>query len=78
MPRWADDEHPVSSRPTTADIADVRQLDPSPASIRTKFGGLFLLLPVLATIPLDRILWDAGFPASQMIPAGSPRGAGLS
>ena len=71
LPRRADDERPVGSRPTIADIADVRQLDLSPASFRTKFGGLFLFVPMLATIPLDRILRDAGFPGSQMIPAGS-------
>jgi hypothetical protein len=71
LPRRADDERPVGSRPTTADVADVRQLDLSPASFRTKFGGLFLFLPMLATMPLDRILRDAGFPGSQMIPAGS-------
>jgi len=70
LPRRADDERPLGSRPTTADVADVRQLDLSPASFRTKFGGLFLFLPVLASIPLDRILQDAGFPGSQMIPAG--------
>jgi hypothetical protein len=70
LPRRADDERPVGSRPTIADVADVRQLDLSPASFRTKFGGLFLFLPMLATIPLDRILQDAGFPGSQMIPAG--------
>ena len=70
LPRRADDERPVGSRPTTADVADVRQLDLSPASFRTKFGGLFLFLPMLATMPLDRILRDAGFPGSQMIPAG--------
>jgi hypothetical protein len=71
LPRRADDERPVGSRPTIADVADVRQLDLSPASFRTKFGGLFLFVPMLATIPLDRILQDAGFPGSQMIPAGS-------
>ena len=70
LPRRADDERPIASRPTIADVADVRRLDLSPASFRTKFGGLFLFLPVLATIPLDRILQDAGFPGSQMIPAG--------
>ena len=69
LPRRADDERPVGSRPTTADVADVRQLDLSPASFRTKFGGLFLFLPMLATMPLDRILRDAD-PGSQMIPAG--------
>jgi len=70
LPRRADDERPAGLRPTTADVTDVRQLDLSPASFRTKFGGLFLFLPMLASIPLDRILQDAGFPGSQMIPPG--------
>ncbi|MGA7501201.1 MAG: hypothetical protein WBX00_31090 [Isosphaeraceae bacterium] len=71
MPRRADDERPLGSRPTTADVADVRQLDLSPRSFRTKFGGLFLFLPMLASIPLDRILKNSGFPGSEMIPPGS-------
>jgi len=70
LPRRADNERPVGSRPTIADVADVRQLDLNPTSFRTKFGGLFLFSPMLAVIPLDRILQDAGFPGSQMIPAG--------
>src|SRR3954453_19532644 len=70
LPRRADDERPPGPRPTTADVADVRQLDLSPASFRTKFGGLFLFMPLLASIPLDRILRDAAFPGSEMIPPG--------
>jgi hypothetical protein len=70
LPRRADDERPPGSQPTTADVADVRQLDLSPQSCRTKFGGLFLFLPMLASIPLDRILQQSGFPGSEMIPAG--------
>ena len=70
LPRRADDERPAGSRPTNADVADVRQLDLSPASFRTKFGGLFLFLPMLASIPWDRILHEAGFPGSPMIPPG--------
>lgn len=70
LPRRADDERPPGPRPTTADVADVRQLDLSPASFRTKFGGLFLFVPLLAAIPLDRILRDAAFPGSKMIPPG--------
>jgi hypothetical protein len=70
LPRRADDERPVGSRPTIADVADVRQLNLTSTSFRTKFGGLFLFLPMLAAIPLDRILRNAGFPGSQMIPAG--------
>jgi hypothetical protein len=71
LPRRADDERPPGSRPTTADVADVRQLDLSPQSFRTKFGGLFLFLPMLASIPLDRILRESGFPGSELIPPGA-------
>ena len=71
LPRRADDERPLGSRPITADTADVRQLDLSPQSFRTKFGGLFLFLPMLASIPLDRMLRASGFPGSEMIPAGA-------
>ncbi len=70
LPRRLDEERPPGSRPTTADVADVRQLDLSPRSFRTQFGGLFLFLPPLAAIPLDRLLRRAGFPGSEMIPAG--------
>src|SRR5271170_43841 len=71
LPRRADDERQPGSRPTTADVADIRQLDLSPRSFRTKFGGLFLFLPTLASIPLDRILKESGFPGSEMIPAAA-------
>jgi hypothetical protein len=71
LPRRADDERPPGSRPTTADVADARQLDLSPQSFRTKFGGLFLFLPMLASIPLDCIVRESGFPGSEMIPPGA-------
>jgi hypothetical protein len=70
LPRRADDERPPGTRPTTAEVADVRQLDLSPRAFSTQFGGLFLFLPILAVIPLDRILREAGLPGSEMIPAG--------
>jgi Transposase DDE domain len=70
LPRRADDERPPDTRPTTAEVADVRQLDLNPRAFSTQFGGLFLFLPILAAIPLDRILRAAGFPGSEMIPAG--------
>jgi hypothetical protein len=69
LPRRADDERPLGSRPTTADVADVRQLDLAPRQLRTRFGGLFLCLPTLAAIPLDRIARQAELPGSRMIPA---------
>jgi transposase len=69
LPRRRDDERPVSTRPNKADTADVGCLDLSPRSFRTKFAGLFLFMPYLAAIPLDRILSDAGLPGSKMVPA---------
>jgi hypothetical protein len=70
LPRRRDDERPPVTGPTKADVADVRQLDLSPQSFRTKFGGLFLFLPFIASIPFDDIVQQAGFPGSKMIPAG--------
>lgn len=50
LPRRADDERPLGSWPTTADVADIRQLDLAPRQLRTRLGGLFLFLPTLAAI----------------------------
>jgi hypothetical protein len=69
LPRRGDDERPPGSRPTTADVADVRRLDLAPRQLRTRFGGLFLFLPTLAAIPLGRIARQVGLPGSRMIPA---------
>jgi len=70
LPRRKGDELIEHARPTRADVADVRQLDLGPRRFRTKFGGLFLFLPYLANIPIDKILDQAGFPGTKMIPAG--------
>jgi len=69
LPRRRDDERPSSPRPLKADVADVRQLDLSPRNIRTKFGGLFLFMPFLASIPFARIVEEANLPGSKMIPS---------
>lgn len=70
LPRRLDDERPPNTRPTAAAVADVHELDLTPRRFRTRFGGLFLFLPLLAEIPFDRILKKAGLPGSTMIPAG--------
>jgi transposase len=70
LPRRGDDERPPNTRPTVADVADVRALDLQPRQLRTQFGGLFLFAPLLAQIPFDRILRQAGLPGSKMVPAG--------
>src|SRR3954464_14291603 len=70
LPQRADDERPPGTRPTTADVADVRQLDLTPRQLRTRFGGLFLFLPTLASIPFDRMAPQVVPSGSGMIPAG--------
>lgn len=70
LPRRADEERPQTIRAIRAEVADVRQQDLSPRHVRTKFGGLFLFLPFLAAIPFDRIVREAGFPGSRMVPPG--------
>ena len=56
-------------RPASAPVADVRQLDLSPRRLHTAFGGLFLFLPWLQAIGLDRLLAEHSMPGSQMLPA---------
>jgi hypothetical protein len=70
LPRRLDEERPQDVRPTTADVADVRQLDRAPRQFRTKFGGLFLFVPSLIAADLDAALRHARLPGSKMIPAG--------
>lgn len=70
LPRRRDEERPPGPRPTVAEVADARNLDLTPRHFRTKFGGLFLFLPYLASIPFDKILKQARLPGSKMIPAG--------
>src|SRR5580658_8631779 len=70
LPRRLDQERPPGTRPTSADVADVRALDLKPRQFRTKFGGLFLFLPDLIASNLDQVLRRAGLPGSDMIPAG--------
>ena len=70
LPRRRDEERLPGPRPEVAEVADVSRLDLSPRSFRTQFGGLYLFVPYLAQIPLERLLEQAGFPGTKMIPAG--------
>lgn len=69
LPRRVDDERPDQPRPVVADVADVRRLDLTSRSVRTKFGGLFLFLPWLVAADLDALLARGGFPGSKLVPA---------
>ncbi len=70
LPRRLDEDRPPATRPSTGAVADVGQLDLTPRQVHSKFGGLFLFVPLLAAMPFDRMLREAGFPGSKMIPAG--------
>jgi len=69
LPRRGDDERMDAPRPIPADAAKVQLLNLKPRTLRTKFGGLFLFLPLLAKISLEDILQKADFPGSSKIPA---------
>ncbi len=70
LPRRRDEERPPGTRPEVAPVADAREFDLSPRRFRTQFGGLFLFLPYLASLPFDRIMGQADLPGTKMIPAG--------
>src|SRR5881397_701813 len=70
LPRRRDEERPPGTRPEVAAVANVNELDLTPRQFRTKFGGLFLFMPYLAAVPLDKIFHQADLPGSGMIPAG--------
>ena len=69
LPRRRDEERPDRARPDQARVADARELDLSPRSFHTQFGGLFLFLPDLVRVDLDQVVTRAALPGSQMIPA---------
>jgi len=69
LPRRADDERPPTVKPDIAEVADVRRLDLSPRSFRTPLAGLFLFVPLLDRIDLQKLVTAARLPGSKMIPA---------
>jgi len=69
LPRRSDEERLPRPRPEVAEVADANRLDLSARQFRTQFGGLYLFVPYLAQIPLEKLLEDAGFPGTKMIPA---------
>ena len=70
LPRRRDEDRPGVVGPRVAAVADVRQLDLSPRTFRTKFGGLFLFVPYLTSVAFDKLIKKVGLPGSKMIPAG--------
>ena len=69
LPRRRDEERLPGPHPEIAEVADVNRLDLSVRQFRTQLGGLYLFVPYLAQIPLERLLEEARFPGTKMIPA---------
>jgi hypothetical protein len=69
LPRRRDDERPLTVKAEAAAVADVRTLDLSPRSFRTRVGGLFLFVPLMRQIDLGRVVSKLDLPGSDMIPA---------
>jgi hypothetical protein len=69
LPRRRDDERPLTVKAEAAAVADVRTLDLSPRSFRTRVGGLFLFVPLMREIDLGRVVGKLDLPGSNMIPA---------
>src|SRR3972149_5126570 len=69
LPRRRDEERPLSRKPEPAAVADARALELAPHSFRTTLAGLFLFVPLIERIDLQRVGAAARRPGSQMIPA---------
>jgi hypothetical protein len=58
--------------PELPEVADCRALNPAPERWwRTRVAGVFLFLPLLARLGFQRLVSDAGYPGSRMIPPAS-------
>src|SRR3954452_14801692 len=62
----------TDAQPETPEVADRQQLDlGSGRRVRTRVAGVFLFLPLLARLRFDRLVEQAEYPGSEMIPATS-------
>jgi len=69
LPRRGDDERPRTPRADPDAVADVRAFSLAERTFTTHAGGLFLLLPVLASSGLDDLVNKSRCPGTKMIPA---------
>jgi len=69
LPRRADEERPDYPRATVEAVADVRQFALRPHRFTTACGGLFLFVPDLIRLQIDRLAHQTGLPGSTLIPA---------
>ena len=69
LPRRRDEDRPARIKPEKAEVADVRALQFSPRSFRTRVGGLFFFIALMRGIKLSSVLAAVDLPGSSMIPA---------
>lgn len=70
LPRRLDEERPERAKPEPAPKADRRELDLSPdQSFHTQVAGLFLFIPAIIELQLEKHVRKAGFPGTKAIPA---------
>jgi transposase len=78
LPRRLDEERPVRPRPFIEAVADVRAFSLAPREFTTRCGGLFLFLPDLVQLDVDRVATAGHLPGSRMIPAAHAIRASLA
>jgi hypothetical protein len=69
LPRRTEEERLAHPKPEAAAVADRREFSLSPRRFTTQAGGLFLFLPWLVACQWPKLVEEAGFPGTRMIPA---------
>jgi len=69
LPRRLDDERPERVHPTVEPVADARSFSLAPRSFFSRCSGLFLFVPDLVRLDVERLATAARLPGSRMIPA---------
>jgi transposase len=77
LPRRLDEERAPQPRPKAEPAADVRRFVLPQGRFTTPLGGLFLFLPDLIRLDVDRLAERAKLPGSRMIPAAHALRASL-
>lgn len=69
LPRRLDEERPARPRPTIEPVANLADFSLAPRRFTTCCGGLFLFLPDLLRLDIEKLAHSAALPGSKMIPA---------
>jgi len=78
LPRRADEERPDRPRATVEAVADVRRFAPIQQEFQTRCGGLFLFVPYLVRLSLEKLATSARLRGTKMIPAAHALWASLA